>query len=184
MIRSKAVKYSWDTSAWTRFPMMIPQICNASKVGEGVLSRLYYYWYYTIQYYLYVQFGWKLLLVVGCTHHEDALHAEGVGDVRSRAGALSPPTMWGEMEAASYGEYRVVLHTTCFRLQLHQIGAVSCHDRCWVHHRCRNLAVPELQVAPNRSRHPNAIMRLEPKVILTVVLRLNVTSLSNMKSPF
>ena len=125
------------------------------------------------------------LLVVGCTHHEDALHAEGVGDVRSRAGALCPPTIWGgEMEAASYGEYRVVLHTTCFRLQLHQIGAVSCYDRCWVHHRCRNLTVPELQVAPNRSRHPNAIMRLEPKVILTVVLRLNVTSLSNMKSPF
>ena len=176
MIRSKAVKYSWDTSAWTRFPMMIPQICNASKVVEGVLL------YDTA--FLYVQFGWKLLLVVGCTHHEDALHAEGVGDVRSRAGALCPPTIWGEMEAASYGEYRVVLHTTCFRLQLHQIGAVSCYDRCWVHHRCRNLAVPELQVAPNRSRHPNAIMRLEPKVILTVVLRLNVTSLSNMKSPF
>ena len=33
------------------------------------------------------------LLVVGCTHHEDALHAEGVGDVRSRAGALCPPTI-------------------------------------------------------------------------------------------
>ena len=48
-----------------------------------------------IQYYLdlYVQFGLKLLLVVGCTHHEDALHAEGVGDVRSRAGALCPPTI-------------------------------------------------------------------------------------------
>ena len=75
------------------------------------------------------------------------------------------------MEAASYGECRVVVHTTCFRLQLHQIGAVSCYDRCWVHHRCRNLTVPELRVAPNRSCHPNAIMRLEPKVILTVVLR-------------
>ena len=108
----------------------------------------------------------KLWLVSGCTHHEDALHAEGVGDVRSRAGALCPPTGNMGMEAAFYGECRVVLHTTCFRLQLHQIGAVSCYDRCWVHHRCRNLTV-----APNRSRHPNAIMRLEPKVILTVVLR-------------
>ena len=102
----------------------------------------------------------------------------------SGRGTLSTHYLRRRMEAASYGEYRVVLHTTCFRLQLHQIGAVSCYDRCWVHHRCRNLAVPELQVAPNRSRHPNAIMRLEPKVILTVVLRLNVTSLSNMKSPF
>ena len=109
--------------------------------------------------------------MAGCTHHEDALHAEGVGDVRSRAGALCPPTGNMGMEAASYGECRVVLHTTCFRLQLHQIGAVSCYDRCWVHHRCRNLTVPELRVAPNRSRRPNAIMRLEPKVILTVVLR-------------
>ena len=75
--------------------MMIPQICNASKVWEGVLSRLYCYYYYTIQYYLYIHTDWLKvdLLVVGCTHHEDALHAEGVGDVRSRAGALCPPTI-------------------------------------------------------------------------------------------
>ena len=74
--------------------MMIPQICNASasKDGEEVLSRLYYYYYDTV---LSRRTVWLKvdLLVVGCAHHEDALHAEGVGDVRSRAGALCPPTM-------------------------------------------------------------------------------------------
>ena len=72
--------------------MMIPQICNASKVGEGVLSILLLLLNDTV---LSIRTVWLKvdLLVVGCAHHEDALHAEGVGDVRSRAGALCPPTI-------------------------------------------------------------------------------------------